>query len=140
MKTLNFWILLLAVFSMASLTACNDNSSKAEKAAEDIGQAAEEVADVFRSDQEELRADIKETQRDIERKVEDLEAQLNTASDEAAGEINQQINQLKAWNNELSQDLNRIGETAEGNWQKVKADIRNSLNDIEQQWNETFES
>ena len=139
MKTLNFWILAFAIFSMASFTSCNNNS-QADKAVEDVEDASEEFADLFRTEKEELQADIKDMQREISQKAEDLKMQLNTASGEAAEEINQKINQLDAWNKELGQELDRLGNAAESNWQEVKAGIQKSMNDIKQQWNETFES
>jgi Skp family chaperone for outer membrane proteins len=138
MKPIKWLLLLLAVSGTLFITAC-ESESATEQAAEDVEQAGEDMADAFRSEREELRADIEDMQEDINDKIADLESNLENASDEAAEEIKEQIEQLESWNTTLDDRLNRLGENVEDGWQDFRTDVESTLTEIEQGWEETFE-
>ena len=136
MRKLNIYLLIFAFLSLVSFSTCDTSSRVGEDSA--IENAAEDVADIFRSEQAEVQADLEEIQREIDEKTESLETDLENADESTRAEINQQIDQLETWDDEVGNWLEDLGDQTEDTWQSFKTDVDQFFGEVEDGWQALF--
>lgn len=136
MRKLNIYLLIFAFLSLVSFSTCDTSSRVGEDSA--IENAAEDVADIFRSEQAEVQADLEEIQREIDEKTESLETDLENADESTRAEIDQQIDQLETWDDEVGNWLEDLGDQTEDTWQSFKTDVDQFFGEVEDGWQALF--
>ena len=126
MKTKVIMFMLALTIGAFGFTAC-DNNRSAEEQVEDAG---EEISDAFRTESEELRADLKEIGDDIDTRIAELKADMENAGEDAQAEMQEEIDQLEAWGNEIDGRMDRLGENIADGWENFKSDTKQTMENI----------
>jgi|AntRauTorckE5430_2_1112549.scaffolds.fasta_scaffold26393_1 ElaB/YqjD/DUF883 family membrane-anchored ribosome-binding protein len=126
----NLFILLLSFGLLACGGDGNDTMENTEDAVED---AANDFADVFRSDKEEMKAEIERAREEVNEEIEELEANIENASGKAKADMQEELDELKAWSNDLGQKMEGLGDVAKDGWKDFKSNLNNTLKEVDRE-------
>ncbi len=133
MKTPNLKKYLVAIvagcFSIVALTNCSPQAqNEADQAGDDIEQGLEEVGDDMENTADDLAANFEtekeEFQLKLQSKINELQNEMATATGEAKNEYQEKVDMLQG-------DLDQLENSTEDNWMDVKADINETMEEID---------
>jgi ElaB/YqjD/DUF883 family membrane-anchored ribosome-binding protein len=134
MKSIAVSNLFFAILLSFGLIACGSESNDTIDDAEDsVENAANDFADNFRSDKEEMKAEIDRAREEVNEEIEELEANLENASADAKAEMQKEIDELKAWSNDLDQKFQNLGNVAKDGWSDFKTNVNSTLEEIDRE-------
>lgn len=132
MNKLSIGIIGITLMAIFTLTAC-EQKSKSEQVKEDLKETTETVSDIFRTEQEELRHDVEQALDRTDKKLAALQEDLASAADGTKEGINQEIEKWTERREELSKDLDHLGEDIGDGWGSFKQNVRQSLQQLEKE-------
>ncbi len=125
-------IFILFSITMFSITACNTQTqTEAEKAKEEINEAGEAISDAWEAERAELEADMKQAQISLNARIDELQRDLEVATAEAKGEIQEELDKLETQRRKASTQLKRFGDVVDDGWNDFKNEVELTITGIE---------
>lgn len=128
-KILSIIFMLLSI-TMFSITACN-TKTETEQAKEEINEAGEAIADAWQAERTELEAKLKQTQINLNSRIDQMQKDLDAATAEAKGEIQEQLDKLETERRKASTQLKRFGDVVDDGWNDFRNEVELTIKDIE---------
>lgn len=136
MSLFTFLVLLLGL-----IVACGDSPRyESDDVNDEVQELTEATKEEWQKDRAELRAELDRLDEKIEDRLEELDEEWEEASAEARVEIEEQRENLKEARRNLKIKADELGKDISAGWDRVKTDVRNWLDKMERDLEDTFDS
>src|SRR5690606_31738840 len=106
--------------------AVREAAEETAEVAEDTREAAQDGADYTYAQKDQFLQALRTQVNQLETEMQDLRAQAERASDEAKAEAQRRLETLEERSKELTDNISRIENATEENWQEVKQSVQQS--------------
>ncbi|MDJ1484281.1 MULTISPECIES: hypothetical protein [Xanthocytophaga] len=126
---LSLGIALVSLGLIAGACSSNRNMSSSGNKVEQAADKADAELDKERAD---LKLEIQQGLDKLDTRLDKLRAEAKDASGDAKDNLDEQVKKLEKSRDRMNNYLSDVGKQTKSNWQKFKADVRSSFEEVKE--------